>query len=264
MITVEGDRNMPRTLIVVIAVLLLAAAVSADIRVIGALRFEPNPQWGRKATDLALSREWWFGRNVMALLTEEWRYVYDKSRSRILVINVKDKYVVAVAMTADVKDVVEPGFLDALGGYQVNGTVTKSPNKRTVLDKVCSSTVVSEWIINDNQHIFDRDRTIYATPDVPFDWRMSRDLTMWMVTFFNPQMAYFGGLRTIEGFPLAETDLFTRKGQAMNYGTEATEMWEMTPPRDFYEIPAGYSRRDKLTQRDILAMRQLLYFIYFY
>lgn len=255
---------MRRTFIVVIAVLLLASAALADIRVIGALRFEPNPQWGRKATDLALAREWWFGRNVMALLTEEWRYVFDKNRGRILVINVKDKYVVASPMTADARDLVEPGFLDALGHTQVNGTITKSPNRRTALGKDCPGTVVSEWIISDDRHVFDRDRTIFASPDVPFDWRMNRDLTMWMVMFFNPQMGYFGGLRSIEGFPLVETDVFTRKGQAMNYGTEVTEMWDVTPAPDFYEIPAGFSRKDKLSQRDVLAMRQLLYFVYFY
>ena len=264
MISPKGDRNMPRPVIVVIAVLLLAAAVSADVRVIGTLRFEPDPQWGRKATDLALSREWWFGRNVMAFLTEEWRYVFDKDRSRILVINVKDKYVVAVPMTAGAQDLVEPGFLDGLGRTRVNGTITKSPNKRTILGKECPGTVVSEWIISDERHVFDRDRTIYASPDVPFDWRMNRDLTMWMLTFFNPQMAYFGGLRSIEGFPLVETDVFTRNNQQMNYSTEVTEMWDVTPAPDFYEIPAGFTRKDKLSQRDILAMRQILYFIYFY
>lgn len=255
---------MRRASVVAITVLVLAAAALADTRVIGTLRFEPNPQWGRRATDLALSREWWFGRNVMALLTEEWRYVFDKTRGRILVVNVKDKYVVAAPMTAGVQDLVEPGFLGALGRTQVNGTVTKSPNKRAVLGKECPGTVVSEWIVSDNRHVFDRDRTIYASPDVPFDWRMNRDLTMWMVTFFNPQMAYFGGLRSIDGFPLVETDVFTRNNQQMNYSTEVTEMRDVTPAPDFYEIPAGYARREKLSQRDVLAMRQLLYFVYFY
>jgi hypothetical protein len=255
---------MPRTFIVAIAVVLLASAALGDIRVVGTLRFEPNPQWGRKATDLALAREWWFGPNVMALLTEEWRYVFDKNRGRILVINVKDKYVVAASMTAGPQDLVEPGFLDALGRTQVNGTLTKSPNRRTVLGKDCLGTVVSEWIISDGRHVFDRDRTIYASPDVPFDWQMNRDLTMWMVTFFNPQMAYFGGLRSVEGFPLVETDVFTRNDQQMNYSTEVTGMWDVSPAPDFYEIPAGFARKEKLSQRDILAMRQLLYFFYFY
>lgn len=264
MIPLEGDRNMPRTFVVVIAVVLLASAALADIRVIGTLRFEPNPQWGRKATDMALTREWWFGRNVMALLTEEWRYVFDKNRGRILVINVKDKYVVAAPMTAGAQDMVEPGSLDALGRTQVNGTLTKSPYKRTILGKECPGTVVSEWIVSDSRHVFDRDRTIYASLDVPFDWRMNRDLTMWMVSFFNPQLAYFGGLRSVEGFPLVETDVFTRNNQRMNYSTEVTEMWDVTPAPDFYEIPEGFTRKEKLSQRDILAMRQILYFVYFY
>ncbi|MGA2534039.1 MAG: hypothetical protein ABSG19_13505 [Candidatus Aminicenantales bacterium] len=255
---------MPRTFIVVIAVLLLAAAASGDMRVIGTLRFEPNPQWGRMATDLTLTREWWFGLNVMALVTEEWRYVFDKSRARVLVINVKDKYVVAAPMTAGARDLVEPGSLDALGRTQVNGTLTKSPKKRTILGKECPGTVVSEWIATDNRHVFDRDRTIYASPDVPFDWRMNRDLTMWMVSFFNPQMAYFGELRSVEGFPLVETDVFTRNNQRMIYSTEVTEMRDATPAPDLYEIPEGFTRKEKLSQRDILAMRQLLYFIYFY
>jgi hypothetical protein len=257
--------SKPRVFAVVAAAgLVMTLNAVADIRVIGTQRVEPAPEWGRRATDLAIPREWWFGRGTMAFLTQDWRYVFDKNRGRILVINVKDGYFVEAAMTADSRDLVDPGFLDALGRYSVHGTVAKSPNSRTVLGKECPGTVVSEWIINDNQHFFDRDRTIYASPDVPFDWSMSRDLTMWMVSFFNPQMAYFGGLRSIVGFPLAETDVYTRNNQRMNYGTEVTEMWEVTPPRDFYEIPAGFSRREKLSQRDILAMRQILYLIYYF
>jgi hypothetical protein len=244
--------------------LLLPPAARADIRVLGTLRVEPAPEWGSQATNLTLAREWWFGRNVMALLTEDWRYVFDKSRGRILVVNIKDRYYVGADMTADARDLVDPAFLDALGRYRVHGTVEKSPQKMTVLGVECHGTVVSEWVVSDNQHLLDRDRTIYACATVPFDWRMNRDLTMWMVSFFNPQMAYFGALRSIEGFPLTETDVSTRKGQRIAYSTVVTGMWETTPPADFYEIPAGFSKREKLSQRDILAMRQLLYLMYFY
>jgi hypothetical protein len=246
------------------AVLLLSVPAAADIRVTGTLRVEPAPEWGRKATDLTLAREWWFGRGTMAFLTEDWRYVFDKNRGRILVINVKDKYFVEAAMTADSRDLVDPGFLDALARYRVHGTVARSPQTKTVLGRECAGTVVSEWIAEGERHFFDRDRTVYASPDVPFDWRMSRDLTMWMITFFNPQMSYFGGLRSIEGFPLAETDVFTRQNQRILYRTEVEGMWEVTPARDFYEIPAGFKRKEKLSQRDILAMRQTIYLIYYY
>jgi hypothetical protein len=200
----------------------------------------------------------------MAFIAGDWRYVFDKSRSRILVINLKDNYFVEASMLADVKDLVDPDFLGALGRYRVHGTVAKSPLKMTVLGVECAGTVVSEWLAADEQHLLDRDRTIYACPGVPFDWRMFRDLTMWMLTFFNPQMAYFGGLRSIDGFPLAETDVATKNTQRMSYHTLVTEMYEAAPAAGVYEVPAGCARREKLTQRDLIAMRQLLYLIYFF
>jgi len=244
------------------ASLVLPVAARADIHVIGAVRVEPAPEWGRRASELSIAREWWFGRDAMVFITQDWRYVFDKSRGRILVINVEEKYVVAVAMTADVPDIVEAGYLDALGRVQVQGTVAKSTHKMTVLGVECPGTVVSEWIVSDGQHVFDRDRTIYACATVPFDWRMYRDLTMWMTTFFNPQMAYFGGLRSIEGFPLSESAVYTRNTRQVSYGTVITAMYEGTPPGGCYEIPAGYTRKDRLTQRDILAMRQIQYLAY--
>jgi hypothetical protein len=251
-------------IVVLAAVLLGPPSARADIHVVGALRVEPAPEWGRQASNLSLPREWWFGRNIMALNIDDWRYVFDKVRSRILVINLKDGYFVEASMTADVKDLVDPGFLDALRRYQVQGTVAKSPLKMTVLGAECPGTVVSEWLAVSEQHLLDRDRTIYACAGVPFDWRMSRDLTMWMVSFFNPQMAYFGGLRSIDGFPLAETDVATKNTQRVSYNTIVTEMYEAGPPAGIYEVPAGSRRQEKLTQRDILAMRQLLYLIYFF
>jgi len=247
---------------VVAASLLLSVAARADIHVIGAVRVEPAPEWGRRASDLSIPREWWFGRDAMTFITQDWRFVFDKSRGRILVINDKDKYVVAVAMTADVPDIVEAGYLEALGRTQVNGTVAKPGQKMTVLGVECPGTAISEWIISDGQHVFDRDRTVYACASVEFDWRMYRDLTTWMVTFFNPQMAYFGGLRSIEGFPLAETAVYTRNSRQVNYGTVVTAMYEEPPPGGIYEIPAGYARRDKLNQRDVQAMRQIQYLAY--
>lgn len=244
------------------ASLLLPVAARADFHVVGAVRVEPAPEWGRRASDLSIPREWWFGRDALTFIAQDWRYVFDKSRGRILVINDKDKYVVAVAMTADVPDIVEAGYLEALGRARVNGTVAKSTQKMTVLGLECPGTAVSEWIVSDGQHVFDRDRTIYACVGVDFDWRMYRDLTTWMVTFFNPQMAYFGGLRSIEGFPLAETAVYTRTSRQVSYGTVVTAMYKETPPASIYEIPAGYSRRDKLTQKDVLAMRQIQYLAY--
>ena len=129
----------------------------------------------------------------------------------------------------------------------------------TVLGVECPGTVVSEWMASGEQHLFDRDRTIYACSTVPFDWRMARDLAMWMISFFRPQMAYFGGLRSIDGFPLAETDVAARNTQRVSYSMIVTEMYEADPPAGIYGIPAGSSRHEKLTQRDILAMRQIQY-----
>jgi len=249
---------------VLAAVLLLPVTARADYHVVAPLRVEPEPEWGRKATNLTLSREWWFGRNVMTFTAQDWRYVFDKARNRILVINLKDGYFVDIAMTADVGDIVDPGFLNVLGRYRVYGTVARSPQKMTVLGVECPGTVLSEWMASGEQHLFDRDRTIYACPTVPFDWRMARDLTTWMVSFFNPQMAYFGGLRSIEGFPLAETDVAARNTRRVSYSTIVTEMYEAVPPAGIYDVPAPFARHDKLTQRDILAIRQIQYLMYFY
>jgi len=251
-------------LALLVSALVPPVAARADYHVLGALRIEPAPEWGRRASPLAIPREWWFGRDAMSFATQDWRYVFDKSRGRILVINEKDHYVVAVAMTADTPDIVDPGYLEALGRTQLFGTVAKSLQSRTVLDAECPGTALSEWMVSEGQHVYDRDRTIYACAGVPFDWRMFRDLSTWMVSFFNPQMAYFGGLRSIEGFPLAETDVYTRNTLHVSYGVEVTAIYEATPPPGIYELPAGYARRDKLTQRDIQAMRQIQYLAYSY
>ena len=244
--------------------LLAPLPAGADFHVSATLRVEPAPEWGRQASNLTLAREWWFGRNIMAFTAQDWRYIFDKSRSRILVINLTDAYYVEAPMTADARDLVDPGFLSTLGRCRVDGTVAKSSQKMTVLGAECQGTAVSEWLASDNQHLFDRDRMIYACPGVPFDWTMARDLVTWMVSFFNPQMAYFGGLRSIEGFPLAETVVATRNTQRVSYGTVASGITEGPPPAGIYELPAGAVRHEKLTQRDVLAMRQIQYLMYFY
>jgi len=247
---------------VVAGCLLVPLIAAADIRVAATLRVEPAAEWGGRAADILISREWWFSQNQMAFITEDWRYVFDRSHGLILVINTRDQYFVEAAMTAAPRDLVEPAYLEALGRIRANGATSKSPFKKTVLGRECPGTVISEWLADDNLHFFDRDRTVYATADVPFDWRLNRDLTVWMVSFFNPEMSYFGGLRSIEGFPLAETDIYIRKGQRINYGSEVKNIREAAPPKGLYEVPAGFSRREKLSKADLLAMRQIVYLAY--
>jgi hypothetical protein len=244
--------------------LCLPLVARADYRVLGTLSVEPAPEWGRQATDLTIAREWWFGRDRMAFVTQDWRYVFDKTRGRVLVINTADRYYVEAKMTADSRELVDPGYVGALGRFRANGTVERSPKKKMALGRECAGTVISEWLVNDNQHFFDRDRMVYATTDVPFDWRLSRDLAAWMLSFFNPEMTYFGGMRSIEGFPLSETDVYVRNTQRMAYGTEVTEIREAVSPDGFYDIPEGFGRREKLSQRDLLAIRQILYLVYYF
>ncbi|GEM_PF-708589 len=249
---------------VISPIMLLPVSARADSRVLGTLAVQPAPEWGQKATALTISRELWFGTGVMALVTEGWRYVFDRNRGRILVINTRDGYVVDVSMTADVPDIVVPGYLATLGGFQIHGTVAPSLQTKTVLSRECRGYAVSEWILNGTRHFFDRDRTIYTSAGVPFDWTLNRDLCLWMASFFNPQMAYFGGIRSIEGFPMSETDVFTRLGRQVRYGTEVTEIAEAAPPEGIYSAPPGFERREKLGERDLTAMRQLLYLIYYF
>jgi hypothetical protein len=251
-------------LTVLAAVLFDALAVRADYRVLGTQSVQPAPEWGRKATELTIAREWWFGNGIMSLVTEDWRYVFDRNRRRILVINTKEGYFLEISMTAYAPDLVDPKYLATLGRFQIHGTVAKSGQTTTVLARECRGYSVSEWILNGTQHFFDRDRTIYASTDVPFDWSLYRDLCLWMTSFFNPQMAYFGGMRSIQGFPMSEADVCTRGGRTVRYGIEVTEIVEAVPIADVYAVPSGYERREKLGERDLTAMRQFLYLIYFY
>jgi hypothetical protein len=251
-------------LAVLVFVLLWPIAMRADFRVLGTLSVQPAPEWGRKATELAIAREWWFGTGVMTLITEGWHYVFDRNRSRILVINTREGYFIEASMTTYSPDLVDPKYLGTLNRFQIHGTVASSLQTVTLLSCECRGYAVSEYILNGTQHFFDRDRTIYACADVPFDWTLNRDLCLWMVSFFNPQMAYFGGMRSIQGFPLSETDVCTRGGRTSHYGTEVTEVREAAPPADAYAVPAGFEQREKLGERDLTAMRQFLYLIYFY
>ena len=54
------------SLLLALVTLLLPLAAPADFHVVAPLRVEPTPEWGRQATNLTISRDWWFGRNVMA------------------------------------------------------------------------------------------------------------------------------------------------------------------------------------------------------
>jgi hypothetical protein len=251
-------------LAVLIAALLGPFAARADYRVLGTQSVQPAPEWGRKAMELTIAREWWFGHGVLSLVTEGRRYVFDRNRGRILVINTKEGYFVEAPMTAYAPDLVDPKYLPTLGRFQIHGTVAESGQTKTLLSRECRGYSVSEWILNGTQHFFDRDRTIYACADVPFDWSLSRDLCLWMTSFFNPQMAYFGGMRSIQGFPMSETDVCTRGGRTVRYDSEVTELVEAVPIADIYAVPAGFERREKLGERDLTAMRQFLYLIYFY
>lgn len=262
---------MKKIIIFFCVFILITMVIQADVYVKGTQTVETRYHHGSLYPEYDVVHEWWFGKNKLTFIRHEFRnfegwlwfpamqIILDKERKHITVINLSEKTFVKVPLQMDLSSQIDQSLVERLNNYQINGTIKKTGKKEIIHQKVCEVYTVSEWIVFQKERFYDRERTIMVTTDVPFNWQIVNELYHWIRSFFNPQKSYLLELKNLKGFVMAANDIRFSEGEQMKSSFRILEICQKEAPKNIYNMPEGFKKKEKLTMDDLSGMRGMLY-----
>ncbi|NLB56488.1 MAG: DUF4412 domain-containing protein [Lentisphaerae bacterium] len=98
---------------------------------------------------------------------------------------------------------------------------------------------------------------VWATTDLPFDWKKFADLQTQMFQLNTPFLDdnSLAELKKVQGIPILSELVTTVMGTEVKNSTEIVEIQEKKAPANLFDIPAGYTKKDRLSPGDFLSNR---------
>lgn len=242
--------------------------IQADVYVKGILHIDGGYRYGYNVPDIDVVNEWWFGKDKVTFRSTGWcldsfntdfRFTLDKEKRRIIVVNLSQKSFVEVPLPMNLLSHIDQSIAERLNEYQINGTIKKTGEKQIVYQKVCDVYSVTERINRDDDHFYERDRTVKATCDIPFDWQMINELYQWIRSFFYPQKSYLSELENIKGFILEENNVFFELAGQVTWSFKVLEISQIKASPYIYDVPKDYKKKQKFTMLDLIYIRLIMY-----
>jgi hypothetical protein len=240
----------------------------ADVYVKGIMHIAGGYRLGHIVPDIDAVNEWWFAEDKVTFITSgwflefmgtDWRFTLDKEKKRILVVNLNKKTYTEVSLEKDPLFYVEPPVVKILSAYHRDGTVIKKEEKKNFFDKTCDVYQVSEWLMEVDLRTDERERIIYVTTDVPFNWRLFNELFQWIRSYHSPYPTYVSQLQTIDGFIVKFDETFLPRGGRQEWDFKVLEISRKEAPGNIYDIPGDYKALEKFSTRDIFDLDSVVY-----
>jgi len=203
----------------------------------------PGAEGSRPSTDL------WFGDGKIRCTVSGFIFLMDEAKREFTVINTRQKTYVRTSMPLDMMAVSSEQLRLRFAAIRNTGTVEETGESTKILDRACRGYTVSLWMEYKNRKAGHRSGTVWATRDLPFDWKRLNKLLENLRVFYRRDAECRKELNKIQGFQMG-FDLELPRGQG-TISKRVVKIARETPPPGTYEVPEGYEKREKLEPRDL-------------
>jgi hypothetical protein len=193
--------------------------------------------------------EQWIGDGKVASISAATSTIVDPNKGLMRIINNKTKTYVETALPLDFAKLLPAQLSGMLQGMKTTATVTATGNKKTFGARSCD-----EYIVNLNLMMMPMTLRVFATTDVPFDYKNYAEKIQ--SSLMKSQMigiddASIGELGKIKGFWIAQEMTGEIMGAKIHQSTEVVEISSKPAPEGIYEVPSGYTKQDSLSMQDL-------------
>jgi hypothetical protein len=190
--------------------------------------------------------EMWLGDDRMAVEMPQMKIVIDLGKNVMHWVNHQNKTFVEMALPLDMEKYFPAQMMQMMGNVSV--TVTPTGEKKQIGEWACEA-----YDVVMNIMMMDVNQRVWASKDVPFDWKEYAEKMMPML---NQAMMRLGEdsvkeMMKIEGFQIRTETTMNVMGSDMNSWTEVEEITNKPAPEGAYGVPDGYTQKEKLDMMDI-------------
>jgi len=239
---------MKKALTVFSLLLVLAVAASADIYVKSKTHTDAWAMMGKNQPAKDDINEQWFNDNQFAFISPETTIIADLKKNIIDIINNKQKTYIESTLPFDFTKILDPQMAQMMG-QMMKMTVTVAPNAQT---KTIGQWKSDGYDVTINMMMMPMKIAVWASSDVPFDVAKFQNLYM---NVMKAQMrldeASVKEMMKIKGYWIASETSVEMMGTKIRTTTEVAEISKKTPDASVYSVPAGYTKKDKLSMQDM-------------
>jgi hypothetical protein len=184
---------MKKLILILTVVIASAAFLSADVYI-------KQETTGSQAT----TTEMWLGTNKMATIADANSIIMDVGKKKMIIVSHKDKSYVETTLPLDMAKLLPEQMAQMMKGMMDGMTVTLTPNDKT---KKIGKWNAKGYDFNIGVMGMEMKMTMWATKDVPFDWKkyMSMYSEVYKVSF-NMGEKFMKEFMKIDGYPVDEYD----------------------------------------------------------
>ncbi|MGQ9800230.1 MAG: hypothetical protein ACUVRL_00975 [Candidatus Saccharicenans sp.] len=241
---------MKKLMMMALAVVLLATALSADVYIKTVSHVDPINAMGQSLPARDTVSEQWVSDDYYYLDTGEgFSYLYDIRKNLIYLISHRTKSYLEIKPPADFSSLLPPELApmaDALDQMKIS--VQPTGETRVVNNIKCQGYRLEMSIM-----MYPIEMNIWASEELPVNLKKFLE-TVWpeinKLEFKVSSQAY-AELSKIKGLWIASETTARMMGVDVTSRSEVSEISKKTPPKGIYTLPTGYRKKDRLEMEDI-------------
>jgi hypothetical protein len=249
---------MKKLILVLTLIVFTAVFLCADVYIKSKTHNEAFEMMGQKQPARDRFTEQWIGKDKFAQNMENMSTILDLVKNKVFIVMHGTKTFLEVSLPLDMSKLMPEQMAQMMKSMKINVTVT--PNNQTK--------TIGKWNCKGYDAVMDiqfmmpmkMEMKIWATTDVPFDWKSFRDKMYPVVMKASSMQMPFGDevvkeFQKVKGFQVAMEMSMNMMGTEMKMNTQVVEITNKAAPAGTYSVPAGYTKNEKFSATDLQQQR---------
>jgi hypothetical protein len=242
------EEFMKKLLTVFSLLLVLAAFASADVYIKTKVHTDAFSVMGQSQPAKDETTEQWIGDDKFAMINPTFSMVIDLKKNVLYWINPVEKTYVESTLPFDFTKILDPQTAQMMQ-QMMKMTVTVTPNGQT---KTIGQWNCTGYDVTMNIMMMPMKTAVWASTDVPFDLdKFSKLYSQILKATMRVDDAAVQEMKKIKGFWIASEMTMDMMGAKMHNTTEVIEISKKSADASVYSVPAGYTKKDKLSMQEI-------------
>ena len=228
--------------------LVLSAFAGADIYIKSKSHIDAFSAMGQNQPAKDETVEQWIGDDQFALISPEMNSIVDLKKNVMYLITHKDKTYIEAQLPLDLTKLL-PAEMAQMMSQMMKMTVNVTPTGQT---KTIGQWKCSGYDASIQMMMMPMKMSVWASTDVPIDMeKFSKIYGNVIKVTMQLDDAGMKEMMKIKGYWIATEMTREIMGAKMKTTTEVIEINKKSPDASVYTVPAGYTKKDKLSMQDM-------------
>ncbi|MFH2107181.1 MAG: DUF4412 domain-containing protein [Chrysiogenia bacterium] len=241
---------MKKVFFAVILVLVVALMLPADVYIKTNVHTDAFSMMGQNQPAKDEVMEQWVGNNQLVNKTGDKIMIMDMDKKMMFIVNPKDKTYVEATLPLDMSKLVPKEAASMISMMKVTVKVTANGQSKKINKWNCSG-----YDVEMSMMMMQMKMKVWATTEVPFDWKLFAKMYANVSKMQFMDDAAIGELMKINGYQVASEMTMDMMGSKLNVTSQVVEITQKPAPAGIYAVPAGYTKKDKLSMEDMRGGR---------